>query len=212
MAKAWQEHTADVLPKLDPKLPKGGAIRLRGGGIQTHFGALLSAAESRPSMHHVLARQHERDKATLRSLLRTEIGAADEAQLQLACSAHLSFSPGCTVQELHMDIQPRELAKQCYVGIAYLTSCLSTHLPVDGATTDHLWNDVSPRQLREEVKVDDRFSSQPVAPGAVLLMRGDTAHFGPANLSQDTRLCAYFLFSPQAGCGQATNQRYPHGV
>jgi hypothetical protein len=212
MAKAWQEHTANTLPKLDQKLPGDGSIKLRGGGVQTHFNAILAAAESRPSLHHILARQHERDEATLRSLLRSEIGAEAETQLKLACSAHLSFSPGCEQQELHMDIKLRELARQCYVVIAYLTNCSSTHLPIAGDTTDLLWIRASAHQLRIDVKVEDRFLSETVAPGAVLLMRGDTAHFGPANSSQETRLCAYFLFSPLAGCDQAADQRYPHGV
>jgi hypothetical protein len=212
MSSSWQQLTSQTLPALHKKLPKDGAIGLRGGGVQTHFSALFSAAEQHPAMQHLLTRQFQRDEEVIRLLLRNEIGKTAESQLKLACSAHLAFEPGCIDQDLHMDIQPRELAQRCYVAIAYITRCASTYLPIDSDATERLWSNVSATQLRNEVKLEDRFRSQTVLPGSVLLMRGDTAHFGPANLSKDTRYCAYFLFSPQSGCSQAADQRYPHGV
>jgi hypothetical protein len=212
MAAVWLRIEGEIVRQLRIPTDEERRLTLRGGGEQTQFSAIVAAATNAP-LQQELIRRHADDVAVVRSLLCEHIGPAAESQLTLACSALLKFAPGCRQQELHMDIHERAHARRCFVVIVYLSACESTALPLSAATTNLLWSKHSAAQLRDTVQQAALFSSQRVEAGAVLIMRGDTAHYGPANPPGGSlRLAAYFLFSPSAGCEQASQQRYPHGV
>jgi hypothetical protein len=235
MVKFWAElpmgtngREDEVLPQLGVRFDDksaGNKIRLRNDGTQTTLAGLCAAAAKRDANLHAKMQQRvDADEQLIRELLQDLF--ADEqivASLTLACSAFLAFAPGTLKQDLHMDLTPRELAEGCVVAIVYLTASQSTCFPQDSAMSDMLWHLELEDKLRPaaaikrseehaqliENQLPNMFSSQPVEPGAVSIFRGDTAHFGPANDSQQTRKALYFLFSPQSGCEQAKTQRYP---
>lgn len=200
---AWQ-RLLPAVQQLRAVLKEGiGWIGLRGNGVQTYFSSMLCAAKLGSEMDDLKAATGTIADAA-RTALSVHIGSLAASRLFTACSALLEFPPGCTTQELHMDLWPREHAERCYVVLVYLTDTGSTWLPNAHATTEALWT-----ARITTSKLSTLFRQYTVKGGYVLIFRGDVAHYGPANDCEHTRLVGYFLFSPKPGCGQASDQQYP---
>jgi len=149
-----------------------------------------------------------------RSIL-TKIGV-DAASLKLAAVKLLRSSHGQGQQEIHYDIPEYARALRCFSVLLYLTSTLSTAVPI--MPLDQLrdcFTEGEKRPSADALKLlsPDRFHTTRAEAGDMLVFNCTVPHYGVTNPDTQDRHVLFRLFSPTASTTPDTEeQRYPRGV
>jgi hypothetical protein len=140
----------------------------------------------------------------------------DAISLRLAAIKLLRSSKGKGEQGIHYDIPEYERAVQCYTVLLYLTDTLSTAIPtLSMKELRRCFTEGEKRPSAAALKFlsRDKFLSQRVTAGTMLVLNSAVPHFGVANPDEYDRYLLFLLFFPSSfPMPDTEEQRYPHGV
>ena len=151
-------------------------------------------------------------------IARTELTAVgvDATPLRLAAMKLLRSSKGEGLQEIHYDITVYNRAIKCFTVLIYLTDTLSTAVPtLPLKELRHTFTDGEklPSASARKFLSRDKFKSERVTAGDMLVLNCAVPHYGEANPDQNDRYVLFLCFFPSASTPPDTEQqRYPHGV
>jgi hypothetical protein len=140
----------------------------------------------------------------------------DATSLNLAAIKLLRTSKGEGLQEIHYDITVYARAIKCYTVLMYLTDTLSTAIPLlPLADLRHTFTEGEklPSAASRKFLSRDKFQSERVTAGDMLVFNCAVPHYGVANPDEHDRYVLFLCFSPSnAPAPDTEEQRYPHGV
>ena len=152
-------------------------------------------------------------EAFARQLLRDHL--IDASLLQRGDMKLLRCAHKQGLQEIHCDMPDPDAAQQCYTVILYLTTTVSTAVPVlpHSAERQAACYSADAKTVRSHLLQRRNFSSCLVNPGDAMLLRCNCPHYGVANPNTEMRYVLFLHFSPKR-CGRVDTeaQRYPQGV
>lgn len=152
------------------------------------------------------------------SIARAELTAigVNATTFNLAAMKLLRSSKGEGEQDIHYDITEYARAIRCFTVLMYLTDTLSTAVPeLPLKQIRHYFTDGQKRPSAAAVKFLSRnkFKSERVAAGDMLILNCAVPHYGVANPDEKDRYVLFLLFFPSTTAAPDTEeQRYPHGV
>ena len=140
----------------------------------------------------------------------------DATSLNLAAMKLLRTATGEGLQEIHYDITEYARAIKCYTVLMYLTDTLSTAIPIlPLADLRHTFTEGEklPSAAARKFLSRDKFQSERVTAGDMLVFNCGVPHYGVANPDEHDRYVLFLCFSPSnAPTPDTEEQRYPHGV
>jgi hypothetical protein len=140
----------------------------------------------------------------------------DTSSLRLAAIKLLRSSKGEGEQEIHYDIPEYDQAIQCITVLIYLTDTLSTAVPTQSMKElRHCFTEGEKKPTAAALKFlsRDKFYTERVTPGTMLVLNSAIPHFGVANPDKHDRYVLFLLFFPSSlSMPDTEEQRYPHGV
>lgn len=151
-------------------------------------------------------------------IARTQLNilGVDATSLNLAAMKLLRTATGEGLQEIHYDIIEYARAIKCYTVLMYLTDTLSTAiplLPLADLRDTFTEGDKLPSAAARKFLSRDKFQSERVTAGDVLVFNCAVPHYGVANPDEHDRYVLFLCFSPANSPSPDTEQqRYPHGV
>jgi hypothetical protein len=151
-------------------------------------------------------------------IARAELSAlgVDATSLRLAAIKLLRSSKGEGLQEIHYDIPKYDRAVKCFTVLMYLTPTLSTAVPIlsmDDLRHCFTEGEKRPSAAALEFLSRDKFQSERVAGGDMLVLNCTVPHYGVANPDEEDRYVLFLLFYPSdSSMPDTEEQRYPHGV
>ncbi len=181
------------------------------GGFYQHDTALSLRCsfldEKRVRLRHSAERIARAELSTL---------GVDATSLRLAAIKLLRASPGEGLQEIHYDITVYARAVCCFTVLLYLTPTLSTAVPLlPLADLRHTFTEGEklPSAAARKILSRDKFQSERVTTGDMLVFNCAVPHYGVANPDVHDRYVLFLCFSPSnAPTPDTEEQRYPHGV